>query len=289
MKKSLLICCLFLSGLFTVQAQNDIRFTVSVSTDSVLMGNPFQVQFTVENTEVRDFEAPSFSPDFMVVSGPNQSTSITMVNGQTRQSTSYSYLLDPVGVGSFFIGPATVETDLGYLETNPMEILVVPNPDGIKQPIRSPLGMQEFQFGNPNDFFQEFGFGDFEQFMMPFGENFENGFFMDPDSLMKNFKFEWNGESLEGMPFGPEFFMSPDSLMNGFPFEWDGESLEGMPFDEEFFQQWGLDSLQSSPFRKFFNEEFDVEQFKKMFPNIPEEYWQQLDPANKKKRKTFKM
>ena len=260
MKKSLLICCLFLSGLFTVQAQNDIRFTVSVSTDSVLMGNPFQVQFTVENTDVRNFEAPSFSPDFMVVSGPNQSTSITMVNGQTRQSTSYTYVLDPVGVGSFFIGPATVETNLGYLETNPMEILVVPNPDGIKQPIRSPQGMQEFQFGNPNDFFRDFDFGDFEQFMMPFGEDFGHGFFMNPDSLMKNFNFEWNGES-------------PD----------------GMPFDEEFFQQWGLDSLQSFPFQKFFNEEFDVEQFKKMFPNIPEEYWQQMDPANKKKRKTFKM
>lgn len=272
MKNRILTFCFLLLGGLSIHAQEDIRFTVAVSTDSVLLGNPFQVQFTIENTSVRNFSAPIFDPKLSVVSGPNQSTSLTMINGQTQQKVTYSYVLDPVEVGIYYIDPATVDTDLGFLETNPIQILVVENPEGIQQSRQMPLGNQQLGFDHPdpgfgNDFFQPFNFNDFEELMKPFGPYFEFG---------------------EGRP------LQMDSLMQmmapGFNFEWKIDSLL-MPFGGGFYHNSERDSLQMIPFNDFYNA-LDIEKLKKLFPHLPEEYWQQLDPAlqeKKKKRRTFKM
>jgi len=243
-----------------------MRFTVRVSTDSVLMGNPFQVQFTLENGEGRNFSAPSFSPDFMVVSGPNTSTSISVMNGQTSRSMTYTYLLEPVGEGNFFIGPATVETDEGYLETSPIEIMVVPNPDGIRQPLDDRLSMQEYRFGSPEDLFGSDFFQQFQQqmedFMQPFG-----------------------GDFFQNMP-------APDSL-GSTPFQDFGFDMEQfmMPYGKNF-KQGMPDSLQGMPLDQFFQQEFDMEQLQEMFPGMPDDFLQRLLPEGeqkKKKRKTWKM
>lgn len=172
MKKVIIFFFLCFSIFVNAHAQ-DTKFTVTVSTDSVLMNNYFQVSFTLENAQGQEFEAPTFE-EFNVISGPNMSTSISMMNGQMLQSVTYAYYLEPKDIGNYYIQPASIKTGDTYLETAPLEIAVVPNPDGIKQmpqqrqPLQSPFGNME-DFFNRNDFFnQDFfrseGFPDMSDF-----------------------------------------------------------------------------------------------------------------------------
>jgi len=70
----LIITLVSLFGLSAVDAQ-DVKFTVAVSTDSILIGNYFEVTFSIENGDAKNFEAPAFQ-DFSIVGGPNQSSSL---------------------------------------------------------------------------------------------------------------------------------------------------------------------------------------------------------------------
>ncbi|NET31031.1 MAG: protein BatD [Cyanothece sp. SIO1E1] len=135
MKKiSILFVSLFLASQI-VTAQDDAKFSVKVSMDSVLYGNYFQVVFSLENAKGQDFQAPAFE-DFIVKSGPNMSSSFSMVNGDVSQSISYTFYLEPKDIGNYYIQPASIAVGEMMLETDPIEIQVVPNPEGIiqKQP-----------------------------------------------------------------------------------------------------------------------------------------------------------
>ena len=134
--KKIITNLLFLLITYCLHAQ-DAQFSVSISTDSLLMDNPLEVTFTLKNTDGKRFEAPQFE-GFQIVGGPNQSSSFQMVNGDVSQEISYSYYLQPVDIGTHYIPPASIETKDGFLETQPIEIMVYPNPDGIQQNIRKP-------------------------------------------------------------------------------------------------------------------------------------------------------
>lgn len=132
-------------------AQEAARFTVSLSTDSLLLGNYLQVSFQLENAEGDDFTAPSFD-GFHLVAGPNISTSYSMVNGEVSRSATYSYYLEPLDVGNYFIEPAAVRVADRVLETEPVEVLVLPNPDGLIQqpePFRQQFEFRFEDFGLP--------------------------------------------------------------------------------------------------------------------------------------------
>lgn len=122
-------------GISAAQAQKEApSWEVQVSTDSLLMGNQLKVSFILKNGEGRQFEAPNFV-GFQVVGGPNQSSSMTVINGQMSRESSYSYYLMPVEEGNYYIEPAIITIDGAPLETPPLEVIVFPNPDGVKQPI----------------------------------------------------------------------------------------------------------------------------------------------------------
>ncbi len=116
-----------------VFAQQESNFRVEVSSNSVLLGNYFEVKFILENESGRQFEPPSFD-GFTVVGGPNHSSSLSIINGKTSQSMSYSYYLKPLDIGNYYIDPASINVGDKILETLPQEILVVVNPDEIYQP-----------------------------------------------------------------------------------------------------------------------------------------------------------
>ena len=79
-------------------SQEEAKLSVEISRDSILMGNYFEVKFTIENASVDNFEAPTFE-GFTVVSGPNQSSSMMISNGVVKQSIAYSYYIEPQDVG----------------------------------------------------------------------------------------------------------------------------------------------------------------------------------------------
>jgi hypothetical protein len=105
------------------------------------------VRFSVQNAKATDFCAPDFE-GIVVVSGPNMSSSFSMINGEVTQSASYSYYLEPVDIGNYYIAPASVQIEEGILETQPLEVIVLANPDGIIQQPKEQGGVRTDIFRN---------------------------------------------------------------------------------------------------------------------------------------------
>lgn len=144
-----LLTLIILFSAFLLSAQENPTFKVEVSTDSVLMDNYFEVKFTLENVEGRQFSPPNFD-DFQVIAGPNTSSSMSIVNGDITQSMSYSYYLKPKDIGNYYIPPASIEANGQFIESEPIEISIHPNPDGI---IQRPPQQQDNFFDPFNDGF----------------------------------------------------------------------------------------------------------------------------------------
>ncbi len=144
MKAISLIVILFIT--LSLKSQS---FDLQVSSDSILFGNYIEVKFELDNIE-GSFQAPDFS-DFIVLSGPNLSSSIQIINNEMTSQKSYSYLIEPRQLGTMYIKPAFIIAKSDTLGTIPMEINVYPNPEGI---IDSPKNFQDDLF-NPlgGDFF----------------------------------------------------------------------------------------------------------------------------------------
>ncbi len=127
----------------TGQAQEK-TFTVSLSNDSVLIGNVIKVDFTLQNIE-GEFTAPIFE-QMDIIAGPNVSSSYSMINGETKQTKSYTYILKPQKEGSFYIPPALFEGEGLSLETEALNVDVYPNPENIITDLPNESMMQSFQF-----------------------------------------------------------------------------------------------------------------------------------------------
>ncbi len=156
MKPLGLILVLSIAGAAGVCAQKAPAFSARLSQDSVLLGHYFKATFTLENADGRSFTPPDFGPEIEVLSGPNSSSSFSMINGESTQKTSYHYLVRPTSTGSFTIPPARIEADGKELSTLPMEFRVYPNPDDLPQPpVNEEDGFFEMDLG---DMFQGFPF-----------------------------------------------------------------------------------------------------------------------------------
>ena len=89
---SLFACFSLLFLLFTFQSTAQ-KFTAQTSKNQLAVGELFQISFTL-NASGSNFKAPNLN-DFDVYSGPNQSTSMQIINGNMSQSISLSYMLSP--------------------------------------------------------------------------------------------------------------------------------------------------------------------------------------------------
>lgn len=130
------ICCWFLQAvgyglalffvLLTSQASTaqEIIFRATVNKNRVALNETFQITFTLENADGKNFTPPPFT-DFYKLGGPNQSTSMQFINGNMSRSISFSYFLQPKSEGTFTISPATIEVQGRTLKTNSVTIEVV--------------------------------------------------------------------------------------------------------------------------------------------------------------------
>jgi hypothetical protein len=98
-------------------------FVASADTKKVETGYMIAVSYTLENSEARTITPPKFE-GFRVHSGPNQSFSTTVVNGKVSQKQVWTYVLVALEPGLREIGPATVETKSGKLQSNALVITV---------------------------------------------------------------------------------------------------------------------------------------------------------------------
>jgi len=129
-----LITLVFSIFVFQFSFGQEAIFSVDVTADSILYGNPLQVKYTLENTQ-GDFQPPSFE-GFDIIGGPNTSSQYSMVNGVVSQKASYEYILMPIEEGLITLASAKLENGEGIMETGVMDIVVLPNPDGIIQQSR---------------------------------------------------------------------------------------------------------------------------------------------------------
>ena len=123
--KKLIAYIFLIIGLFlpAISAQS---FTASVDNTTVGLNDRFQVTFTFEGTDVNNlsgFNAPDFA-GFMVLSGPNQSTSMQIINGSVSASLSYSFYLQPKNLGRYTIGSASIKYKGTPYKTDPIGIQV---------------------------------------------------------------------------------------------------------------------------------------------------------------------
>ena len=111
------------------------EFTASVKETNVADNERFQISFTFSGKSINNlskFTPPTFE-NFLILSGPNQSTSIQIINGAQSASLTYSFVIQPKSVGSFTIGPASIEQAGITYKTQPIRITVVKGANKPKQ------------------------------------------------------------------------------------------------------------------------------------------------------------
>lgn len=121
--KSLLILLFILCSSLSV-AQ---KFYASVNENRITDNERLQVTFTFEGKDInnlKNFTPPAFK-DFRIFSGPNQSTSMQIINGVVSASLSYSFILMPNTTGSFQIGSAAIDYDGQTFRTDPLSVNVI--------------------------------------------------------------------------------------------------------------------------------------------------------------------
>ena len=117
----LFICVLVSTGLL---AQQSVTFTASSDARQVVVGGYFEVSFTLENGQGKNFQPPAFK-NFKVLSGPNQSISTSSFNGKWSRTLTYSYNLQPQKTGKFKVGSASIIADGKKYTTKPIQVEVV--------------------------------------------------------------------------------------------------------------------------------------------------------------------
>jgi hypothetical protein len=102
------------------------QFVASVKEIDATVNEPFQVSFTFSGPNINNlsnFSPPTFE-NFMILSGPNQSTSIQIINGAQSASITYSFVLQAKSVGTFTIGSASISQSGKTYKSNSLVIPV---------------------------------------------------------------------------------------------------------------------------------------------------------------------
>ena len=104
--KKLLIQCLVLIPL-SIAAQKEPKLRMDISSDTIGLNGTLEVVYTVENAQIRRFNPPKFNG--FDVQGPATASSMSIVNGDMTQSSTFTFYLSPREMGVFSIGEAKVE------------------------------------------------------------------------------------------------------------------------------------------------------------------------------------
>ncbi len=92
---------------FAVAAQ--VKFSASVSAAQISKNEMVQLRLLLENaSEVEQITPPTFG-NFILISGPNQESGMTAVNGVVKQYVALNFVLKPKAPGNYTFGAATAK------------------------------------------------------------------------------------------------------------------------------------------------------------------------------------
>ncbi len=118
------LSALFFSVLFSFSFAQ-VKFSASVDNRTIGKNDYLQVQFNVENASNVETIIPPAFKNFSVISGPNQQSSISNINGNVKQTISISFVLQPLASGTFSIASAIAKADGKEYHSNPLYIKVI--------------------------------------------------------------------------------------------------------------------------------------------------------------------
>lgn len=119
----------YLLIVFVLVCANELfaqKFSASIERTTVGLNERFQVDFNFEGGDINNvsnFRPPTFA-GFRVLSGPNQSSSMQIINGRVSGSLGFSYILQPSSMGEFTIGSASLDHAGKTYSTQPIKIKV---------------------------------------------------------------------------------------------------------------------------------------------------------------------
>jgi len=118
------ISLIFLFVLISSHIYTQVTFTASADAKQVLEGGYIDVSFTLNNAEGGSFRPPSFK-GFTVVSGPSQSSQMTIVNGKMTRKITYGYSLVAEKVGKYTIGSGSIKVKGKTLKSRAIQVEVL--------------------------------------------------------------------------------------------------------------------------------------------------------------------
>jgi hypothetical protein len=152
MKKILFIIGFF-SFINVAFAQEEASFTAEINKTTIGVGKKIKVTFTLKDATGSQFEAPDFE-GFEVLSGPNVSSSMSIMNGDVTQSSAYTYYVVAQKVGKLEIPSAAIKVGKKTLRTAAIPITVVAQSDDDTEETDESNQNQMFQMVDPfADFF----------------------------------------------------------------------------------------------------------------------------------------
>ncbi len=101
-----------------------LKFYATTDANEVFQGSYIEVEFTIENSDGKNFVPPDFK-GLRVISGPNTSSSYQIVNGVSSSKKTYSYTLLAAKPGTFVIQPAKIAVGNKVYKTKPIKIKVI--------------------------------------------------------------------------------------------------------------------------------------------------------------------
>lgn len=116
----------------------ETTFQSSVDRNPVGVGEQFALSFTLANAGAgggKNLQVPDLSK-FMIMAGPNQSSSMQIINGSVSSSITYSYVLQARETGKFIIGVATIDAGGKNYRSAPLTIEVVKGSTKPKQSVQ---------------------------------------------------------------------------------------------------------------------------------------------------------
>jgi hypothetical protein len=102
-------------------------FTASVSNNKVGSDEQFEITFVFSGSDINslsNFQPPNFK-DFVVLSGPNQSSSMQIINGAVSGNRSFLYYIQARSAGKFVISSASINFKNETLRSEPITIEVL--------------------------------------------------------------------------------------------------------------------------------------------------------------------
>ncbi len=107
-----------------------VKFSASISPTEIGRDEYAQLKLMVENAnEVQQIVPPSLK-DFIIISGPNQESGMTMINGVVKKYIALSFVLKPKTTGNFTIAGALAKADAGDYKSNAVRLKVTAQATG---------------------------------------------------------------------------------------------------------------------------------------------------------------